>query len=171
LLFGGWTIGSRLFGPTATPTRAVALTSPTITKVPTAMLLPSPTPIPPTQVPVTAKVTATTLNVRAEASSKTKSIGTLKKDNQVTFLAQAKGEKIEGQDAWYLINLPNSNQQGWVFLGKNFQILSGDPNTLPVGGAAAPTPTKGVAAPPAPAGATPTLTPIGVIPPAPKTYP
>jgi len=114
-------------------------------------------------------VTATTLNIRAEASSKTKNIGTLKKDNQVTFLAQAKGEKIEGQDAWYLINLPNSSQQGWVFLGKNFQILSGDPNTLPVGGAA--TPTKGAAAPPAPAGAIPTSTVIGVIPPTPKAYP
>jgi hypothetical protein len=171
LLFGGWTIASRFFGPTTTPTRATALTSPTITRVPTAMLLPSPTPIPPTLVPVTAKVTATTLNVRAEANSKTKSVGTLKKDNQVTFLAQTKGEKIEGQDAWYLINLPNSNQQGWVFLGKNFQILSGDPNTLPVGGAATPTPTKGTAAPLAPAGATPTSTVIGVIPPAPKTYP
>jgi hypothetical protein len=109
--------------------------------------------------------------VRTEANSKTKSVGTLKKDNQVTFLAQTKGEKIEGQDAWYLINLPNSNQQGWVFLGKNFQILSGDPNTLPVTGAATPTPTKGAAAPPAPAGATPTSTVIGVIPPAPKTYP
>ncbi len=157
------------FGPKPSPTRAAALGSPTLTRVPTAMVLPSPTPIPPTPVPVTAKVTATTLNVRAEASSKAKLVGTLKKDNQVTFLAQTKGEKIEGTDTWYLINLPNSTQQGWVFFGKNFTLLSGDPNTLPVGGAA--TPTKGAAAPPAPAGATATPTVIGVIPPTPKTYP
>ncbi|MEW5720725.1 MAG: SH3 domain-containing protein, partial [Chloroflexota bacterium] len=150
------------FGPKPSPTRAVALVSPTLTRVPTAMMLPSPTPIPPTPVPVTAKVTATTLNIRAEASSKSQRVGILKKDNQVTFLAQTKGEKIEGQDTWYLINLPNSAQQGWVFFGKNFTMLSGDPNTLPVGGAAAP---------PAPVGTAATPTVIGVIPPAPKTYP
>ena len=162
LLFGGWTIGSRFMGATATPTRVIALTSPTLTRVPSPMVLPSPTPLPPTPVPVTAKVTVTTLNVRAEASSKSKSIGTLKRDNQVTFLAQTKGEKIEGQDTWYQINLPNATQPGWVFFGKNFQILNGDPNTLPGGGAAAP---------PEPAAATPTLTPIGVKPPASKPYP
>jgi hypothetical protein len=158
-------------GPRPTPTRATVVAQVTSTKVPTPILLPSPTPIPPTPVPVTARVTATTLNVRAEPSSKSQRLGTLKKDNQVAFLAQTKGEKIEGDDTWYLINLPNSSRQGWVFFGKNFQILSGDPNTLPVGGAAAPTPTKGTAAPSAPVGATPTLTPIGVIPPTPKAYP
>lgn len=143
-----------VLSPKPTPTRTTIVAQGTSTKVPTPMLLPSPTPLPPTPVPVIAKVTATTLNVRAEASSKAKLLGTLKKDNQVTFLAQTKGEKIEGQDLWYLINLPNSTQQGWVFFGKNFQILSGDPNTLPVGGVATPTPTV-----------------IGVIPPTPKTYP
>jgi hypothetical protein len=156
LLFGGWTIGSRFLGPTATPTRALAQVSPTITRVPSPMVLPSPTPLPPTPVPVTAKVTAATLNVRAEPNSKSARVGTLRKDNQVTFLTQTKGEKLEGDDTWYLINLPNTTQQGWVFFGKNFQVLSGDPKTLP-GGA------------PAPAGATPT--PIGVKPPASKAYP
>jgi hypothetical protein len=157
-----------LLSPRPTPTRTLSAAQATGTKVPTPMLLPSPTPIPPTPAPVTAKVTATTLNVRTEPSSKSKSVGTLKKDNQVTFLTQAKGEKIEGEDTWYLINLPNSSQQGWVFFGKNFQILSGDPKTLPVGGAATPTPTKGAVVP---AGPTATLTPIGVIPPTPKAYP
>jgi hypothetical protein len=58
-------------------------------------------------------------------------VGTLRKDNQVTFLAQAKGEVIEGEDTWYQINLPNSTQKGWVFFGKNFQIVSGDLKSLP----------------------------------------
>ncbi|MCX7838822.1 MAG: SH3 domain-containing protein [Anaerolineae bacterium] len=116
--------------PPPTPTRAVA-----ITRVPTTLppptIMPTPTRIPPTPAPVIAKLTATTLNIRAEPNSKSARLGVLRKDNQVTFLAQTRGEQIEGSDVWYLINIPNSNQQGWVFFGNNFQIISGDPNTLP----------------------------------------
>jgi len=116
--------------PKPTPTRTLALTRPP-TQLPPPTVMPTVTPIPPTPAPVIAKVTATTLNVRAEPSSKSARVGILRKDNQVTFLAQTKGEQIEGEDLWYLINLPNSNQQGWVFFGKNFQIISGNPATLP----------------------------------------
>lgn len=119
-----------IISPKPTPTRTiVAQRSPTI--LPPATTMPTSTPVPPTPAPVIAKVTAATLNVRAEPSSKSARVGTLRKDNQITFLAQAKGEAIEGEDTWYQINLPNSTQKGWVFFGKNFQIVSGDPKTLP----------------------------------------
>jgi hypothetical protein len=119
-----------MVSPKATPTRTVvAQRSPTI--LPPATTMPTSTPVPPTPAPAIAKVTAATLNVRAEANSKSARVGTLRKDNQVTFLAQTKGEAIEGEDTWYQINLPNSTQKGWVFFGKNFQIVSGDPKTLP----------------------------------------
>lgn len=119
-----------IVSPKPTPTRTiVAQRSPTV--LPPATTMPTSTPVPPTPAPVIAKVTAATLNVRAEPSSKSARVSTLRKDNQVTFLAQTKGEAIEGEDTWYQINLPNSTQQGWVFFGKNFQIVSGDPKTLP----------------------------------------
>ncbi len=119
-----------MMSPKPTPTRTIVITrAPTPLPPPTVM--PTPTPIPPTPAPVVAKVTATTLNIRAEPSSKSARLGVLRKDNQVTFLAQTRGEQIEGEDLWFLINIPNTNQQGWVFFGKNFQIISGDPKTLP----------------------------------------
>lgn len=119
-----------MVSPKPTPTRTLAVARPT-TALPPPTTMPTVTPIPPTPAPVIAKVTAATLNVRAEPSSKSARLAVLRKDNQVTFLAQAKGEQIEGDDLWYLINLPNSTQQGWVFFGKNFQIVSGNPQTLP----------------------------------------
>lgn len=119
-----------IVNPPPTPTRVSIITrAPTTLPPPTVM--PTPTRIPPTPAPVIAKVIVTTLNIRAEPNSKSARLGVLRKDNQVTFLAQTRGEQIEGSDVWYLINLPNSNQQGWVFFGNNFQIISGDPNTLP----------------------------------------
>lgn len=119
-----------MVSPKPTPTHTRTLARPT-TALPPPTTMPTVTPIPPTPAPVIAKVTAATLNVRAEPSSKSARVGTLRKDNQITFLAQTKGEQIEGESTWYLINLPNTTQQGWVFFGKNFQIVSGDPNTLP----------------------------------------
>jgi hypothetical protein len=119
-----------IVSPKPTPTRTLAAQRPT-TVLPPATTMPTSTPVPPTPAPVIAKVTAATLNIRAEPNSKSARVGTLRKDNQVTFLAQTKGEKIEEDDTWYLINLPNTTQQGWVFFGKNFQIVSGDPKTLP----------------------------------------
>ncbi len=119
-----------IVSPRPTPTRTLVITRvPTTLPPPTVM--PTPTRIPPTPAPVIARVTATTLNIRAEPSSKSARLGVLRKDNQVTFLAQARGERIEGEDLWYLINIPDSDKQGWVFFGKNFQIISGDPATLP----------------------------------------
>lgn len=119
-----------IVNPPPTPTRISIITR-APTPLPQPTLMPTRTPIPPTPAPVIAKVTATTLNIRAEPNSKSARLGVLRKDNQVTFLAQTRGEQIEGSNVWYLINLPNSNQQGWVFFGNNFQILSGDPQTLP----------------------------------------
>ena len=166
LLIGGWTIGSRFFGPTATPTRAIALTSPTITRVPTAMLLPSPTPIPPTPVPVIAKA-PDGANVRDKPTTKGAIVTKLAKNAQVTLIAVG---PTEGANVWYQVNVPDKPGPAWI-RSDTLQIVSGEPKTLPVAGAATPTPTKGAAAPPAPAGATPTPTVIGVIPPTPKTYP
>jgi hypothetical protein len=119
-----------IVNPKPTPTRAVVITR-APTPLPPPTIMPTPTPIPPTPAPVIAKVTAATLNIRAEPNSRSARLGVLRKDNQVTFLAQTRGEQIEGSDLWFLINLPNSNQQGWVFFGNNFQIISGDPKTLP----------------------------------------
>lgn len=119
-----------IVNPPPTPTRISIITR-APTPLPQPTLMPTPTRIPPTPAPVIAKVTAATLNIRAEPNSKSARLGVLRKDNQVTFLAQTRGEQIEGSDVWYLINIPNSNQQGWVFFGNNFQILSGDPKTLP----------------------------------------
>lgn len=119
-----------MLSPKPTPTRTMTLARPT-TALPLPTTMPTVTPIPPTPAPVIAKVTAATLNIRAEPNSKSARLGVLRKDNQVTFLAQAKGEAIEGDDLWFLINIPNSTQQGWVFFGKNFQIVSGNPQTLP----------------------------------------
>lgn len=119
-----------IVNPKPTPTRVIAITR-APTPLPQPTLMPTPTPIPPTPAPVIAKVTATTLNIRAEPNSKSARLGVLRRDNQVTFLAQTRGEQIEGSNVWYLINIPNSNQQGWVFFGNNFQIISGDPKTLP----------------------------------------
>lgn len=119
-----------IVNPKPTPTRVIAITR-APTPLPPPTLMPTPTPIPPTPAPVIAKVTATTLNIRAEPNSRSARLGVLRRDNQVTFLAQTRGERIEGSDVWYLINIPNSNQQGWVFFGNNFQIVSGDPKTLP----------------------------------------
>ena len=152
--------------------------TPTITRIPTAVnspvptivRLPSPTPIPPTPVPVAAKITSDTpANVRNKPTTSGSTILTkLKKDTAITLVAA--GPTDATGNTWYQINLPDNPTPGWI-RSDVFQIVSGDPKTLPTsGGVATPTPTKSAVAPTT-VKATATLTPIGVIAPTATTKP
>jgi hypothetical protein len=159
LFFGGNFLLSTLGGKPATPTR-VALPSPVSSPLPTQVRLPSPTPVPPTPVPVIGKITETQANVRNKPSTVGTTIITrLKKDTQITLIAVG---PTDGANVWYQINIPDQPAPGWI-RSDTFQIVSGDPKTLPPAGGTTPTATKPAAAQP-----TPTLTPIGVIPATPK---
>jgi len=129
--------------PTRTVTRASAL-APTSNATITKVSLPTPVPPTATPVPVIAKVTEKTANVRAAPDTKTgKVITTMKKDQQITLVARS-------TDAlWYQINLPNG-QVGWISKDV-IQISGGDPNALPFAGPGSTPPTPKPGAPtPAP---------------------
>ncbi len=158
LLFVGGNFALSALGSTKTPTRS-ALPLVTNTPVPTIVRLPSPTPVPPTPIPVTGKVIERTVNVREQPNTKAKILTTVKKDKALTLIAR------NDDGTWYRVNLENLTQPGWIF-GATLQVTGGDPQTLPVAGPT-PTPTK-AAGPPPPVQPTATLTPIGVIPPTPK---
>lgn len=153
LWFGGsWALAT--FGTkTSTPTRIAATQIPSVV-VPTVVRLPSPTPIPPTPAPVVIKVVEATANVRATPSTKAARVSTVKKDQQFTVIGRAN----DGQFDWYQINITGAAQPGWV-RSDIVQVVSGDPKTIPLPGAA--TPTRG-------AGAQTTPTVIGVFPATPK---
>ncbi len=147
---------------TRTPTRSAIAPA---TLPPTPTRFPTNTPIPPTPVPVVGKVTTTTSNVRAAPDTRARILTTLKKNNQVTLIAQTNGQKIAGKDVWYQINIAGQPAPGWIF-GDNIEITDGDPKILPAV-AGTPTPTPRGATPRA-GGATPTLTPIGGSTPTPR---
>lgn len=151
---------------TATSTRLPTVVN---SPVPTIVRLPSPTPVPPTPLPVIAKISETQANVRNKPTTTgTTIIAKLKKDTQITLVAA--GPTDASGNTWYQINLPDNPTPGWI-RSDVFQIVSGDPKTLPPGGGAPTlTPTKAAAAPTTPR-ATPTLTPIGVIAATPTTKP
>ncbi len=149
LLVGGNVLMSAV-SPTRTPTRAALPPAPA-----TVIRIPTNTPIPPTPVPVLGKITTTTANVRAAPNTRGKIVTTLKKNNQVTLVAQTTGQAIAGKDVWYQINIAGQPEPGWIF-SDNVQIDQGDPKTLPVI-AGTPTPTPKGAAPALPV----TPTPLG----------
>lgn len=151
--------------PTPTNTRIPTTVS---SPVPTIVRLPSPTPIPPTPIPVSAKIISDTpANVRNKPTVTGSTILTkLKKDTQITLVAV--GPTDATGNTWYQINLPDNPAPGWI-RSDVFQIVSGDPKTLPPSGGTA-TPTKSAVAP-TPIKATATLTPIGAIAPTPTTKP
>jgi hypothetical protein len=155
LFFGGRFVLAAL-GPTTTPTRLAVVPQPTTTAVPTAMRIPTQALPPPTTQPVLAKVIEKSVNVRAEPNTKAKIISSLKQNNQISLV----GRNAAGD--WYQVNISGATQVGWVF-GETLQIVSGDPKSLPVAGAGAPTPTKAAALPQIPGASTPTV--IGARPP------
>lgn len=153
LFLGGRTIVD-LVSPARTPTR-LALPSPISSPLPTQVRLPSPTPIPPTPVPVVGKIIEAQANVRAQPNTRATILTRLRRDTQITLVAAG---PTDAGNVWYQINLPDRAEPAWI-RGDTFQIVSGDPKTLPLVGGATPAATK----PPA-TGPTPTLTPIGVRP-------
>lgn len=140
-------------GPSRTPTR-------TVVRATSTALLPTPfptaPPATPTTAPVLAKINVASANVRATPSTSGKIVTTLKNGTQITLI----GRSADSQ--WFQINVAGQPAPGWISI-QVFQIASGDPNSLPVPGAAAPTPTKQSIAPQPPAAAqfTPTPTVIG----------
>ena len=143
--------GGSLFGGSATrtPTRVAVRTS---TPIPPTVALPSPTPLPPTPVPVTAKITVTTANVRASPRTG-RVITTLKRDASITLIARSE------DSLWFQINVAGQPAPAWIAL-EVMQITSGDPKTLPVAKAAAPSnPTQTTGAPPPTTAALFTATP------------
>jgi len=170
LVFVGYNVVSPMIFPKATP--PIVAKNPTVvnTSVPTIVRLPSPTPIPPTPIPVSAKIISDTpANVRNKPTVTGSTILTkLKKDTPITLVAA--GPTDATGNTWYQINLPDNSAPGWI-RSDVFQIVSGDPKTLPLaGGAPTATPTKSSAAPTT-IKATATLTPIGVIQATPTTKP
>lgn len=155
VVFVGGQFALNFFAPT-TPTR-VALPSPISSPLPTQVRLPSPTPIPPTPVPVIGQISEAQVNVRAQPNTRATILTRLRRDTQITLIAVG---PTDAGNVWYQINLPDRTEPAWV-RSDTFQIISGDPKTLPPAGGA-PTP-----AAPKP-GVTPTLTPIGVVPATPK---
>lgn len=152
-----------IFGKPATPTVArTATVRPTIP--PPTVTLPTLPPPTPTSIPVIAKVTATTGNVRA-APKTGKVITTLKKNAEVTLIARSEDSQ------WFQINVAGQPAPGWIAL-EILQITSGDPKTLPIAGAAPnPTPTKQTLAPPPSAAALSSATPTIIGGPTPTSTP
>ncbi len=154
VLFGGsilLTGGGPFGGPTRTATRAIARA--TNTSLPPTPL-PTSLPATPTPAPVLAKINVASANVRATPSTSGKIVTTLKNGTQITLIARS------ADSQWFQINVAGQPQPAWIST-QVFQIVSGDPNSLPVPGAA-PTPTKQSIAPPPPAAQfTPTPTVIG----------
>ncbi len=141
--------------PTAAPpTRVVTQSTPT--RVPTPVLLPSPTSLPPTPAPVLAKVSGDSANVRNKASTSGTVLIKLTKNQQVTLIAKG---PADGANVWYQVNITDKPGPAWI-RSDTITIVSGDPNTLPAPGAAPAAP---------PAVASPTI--IGAPTPAQKTYP
>ena len=161
LVIVGYNVILPAISPKATPTAVAKATAIANTAVPTIVRLPSPTPIPPTPIPVSAKISSDTpANVRNKPTVTGSTILTkLKKDTQITLIAAG---PVDGANQWYQINLTDNPTPGWI-RSDVFQIVSGDPKTLPVSGVT-PTPTPKAVAPQA----QPTATVIGVIPPTPK---
>lgn len=151
--------GSRLLlgGATTAPTRTVVAVVPpgTSTPMPTVIKLPTLTQATPTSSVVIAKVIENTVNVRAGPSTKDKILTKLKKDNQISLV----GRNEKGD--WYQVSVTGTTEPAWVF-ADTLQLVSGNPQTLPIIGGAAPTATK-AAAPPS-SGAAPTPTVIGARP-------
>ncbi|MBI5652445.1 MAG: SH3 domain-containing protein [Chloroflexi bacterium] len=137
ILLGVSTVVLPLVGVGATPTRTATrvVIAPPTTVIPTAIRLPSPTAIPPTPVPVIAKVTERTANVRAEANTKSAKVSELKQNAQITLIAKTN----DGQFDWYQINIAGQAKPGWL-RSDLVQIVSGDPKTLSAPGAPAPAP-------------------------------
>jgi hypothetical protein len=112
---------------------------------------------------VLAKVIETRVNVRNGPSTKNKIISSVKRNDQITLVGR------NADSTWFQVNIAGAAEPGWVF-GETLQMVSGDPNTLPVAGPT-PTPTKAGAAPPA-VRPTPTLAPLGTLPtPTTRPYP
>ncbi len=155
VVFVGGQFALNFFAPT-TPTR-VALPSPISSPLPTQVRLPSPTPIPPTPVPVIGQISEAQVNVRAQPNTRATILTRLARNTQITLVAVG---PTDAGNVWYQINLPDRAEPAWV-RSDTFQIISGDPKTLPPAGGATPS------AAPKP-GVTPTLTPIGVVPATPK---
>lgn len=131
LFFGGRFVLGAL-GPAApSPTRPAALALASSTPLPTLVRLPTQALPTSTPQPVLAKVIENTVNVRAEPSTKAKVLSSLKKNNQISLV----GRNDAGD--WYQINLTGGAAPAWVFAA-TLQVVSGDPKTLPVVGAAAP---------------------------------
>ena len=150
LLFvgGNLALGALGGGTKATPTlRAIAPTLPIApTSIPTRVALPTQSPPTATPEPVLATVIEAKVNVRAGPSTKDKIISSVKKNDQLTLVGR------NADSTWFQINLAGATAPAWVF-GQTLKIASGDPNTLPVAGAATATPR--------PIQPTPTLLPLG----------
>ncbi len=153
LLFigGNLALGALSGGTNPTPTlRAIAPTLPIApTPIPTRVALPTQPPPTATPEPVLATVIEVKVNVRAGPSTKDKIISSVKKNDQLTLVGR------NADSTWYQINIAGATAPAWVF-GQTLQIASGDPNTLPVAGAATSTPR--------PIQPTPTLLPLGTLP-------
>jgi hypothetical protein len=156
LLFFGGRFVIDMISPARTPT-LIARPSPISSPLPTQVRLPSPTPIPPTPVPVIGQISEAQVNVRAQPNTRATILTRLARNTQITLVAVG---PTDAGNVWYQINLPDRAEPAWV-RGDTFQIISGDPKTLPPFGGTA------TSAAPKP-GVTPTLTPIGVVPATPK---
>jgi len=164
-LFVGGNVLVNTLSPTKAPTPTRTLVAAVNSPVPTVVRLPSPTPIPPTPVPVTAKISSDTpANVRNKPTVTGSTILTkLKKDTAITLVAAG---PVDGPNQWFQINLPDNPAPAWI-RNDTFQLVSGDPKTLPLAGVT-PTPTPKATTVPLPAQPTATATVLGVIPPTPK---
>jgi hypothetical protein len=151
---GQFAIGMLGGGTKPTPTK-VAIAPLPATAIPTRVALPTLPPPTATPVPVLAKVNETKVNVRSGPTTKDKIISSVKKNDTLTLVGR------NSDSSWFQINIAGSAAPGWIF-AQTLQMVSGDPNTLPVAGPT-PTPTKTGAAVPA-AQPTATLAPLGTLP-------
>lgn len=149
VLFVGGRFALSVLGPAAaTPTRIASVPTPTNTPIPTVVRLPTQPPVPPSPVPVIAKVIERSVNIRQGPGTQNKVIGSLKKDNTISLIGR------NADSTWYQVTIAGSANPGWVF-GETLQITAGSPSALPVAtGGPAPA-TKA----PAPAGPAPAATP------------
>ncbi len=148
-------------GSQATPTKTLVPVLPA-TPIPTRVALPTLPPPPATPVPVLAKVIEARVNVRNGPTTKNKIVSSLKRNDQITLVGR------DSASTWFQVNIAGSTEPGWGF-GATLQMVSGDPNSLPVAGPPTPTPKPGAAPVVQP---TPTLSPLGTLPtPTSKAYP
>jgi uncharacterized protein YgiM (DUF1202 family) len=103
--------------PIVAPTAPPASDTPDVTQTPITAKTPTPA-------PVTAKVTADRVNLRAGPSTQADVVGRANKDDPLTLV----GRSADNQ--WYQGTVSGGTGTIWIF-ADTIQIVSGDPQSLP----------------------------------------